>query len=282
MMTTIVDGQGRERSDLAPDLADLAVKDMGCVALRPYGSRALEIRCRPDRIRPKALLKAVDLLERKAWDHHVLSSWVDGQWHSKIIGNYLAAIERLTEMAGQVQSKRRRDFLSRRLAAAAVAEDAAFGPIQHAWRTARGVKGQKLMEAVREASCGRYLEVAPHGGAERLVLVGVGVGEGYSLYGRGWRSMAIGGRFEDMPDYEYAQWASQAYRESFRSGQPIFEEVSAVVNLLRSGRLLLEYRRVILPIGPADRPAGFLGATLGQKVTRLGLEPGHEGGHVVQ
>jgi hypothetical protein len=184
------------------------------------------------------------------------------------------------EMPSAAQGKRPRNFVSRRLAASAVAEDAAFGPIHHAWRTARGVKGRKLMEAVREASCGRYLEVAPQGGAERLVLVGVG--EGYSLYGSGWRSMAIGGRFEDMPDYEYAQWASQAYRESFRSGQPIFEEVTAVVNLLRSGRLLLEYRRTILPIGPADWPAGFLGATLGQKVTRLGLEPGHEGGHVVQ
>ena len=75
---------------------------------------------------------------------------------------------------------------------------------------------------MREASCGRYLEVVPQDGASRLVLDAVG--DGYSLYGNGWKSVAVGGRFEDMPDFEYAQWAAQAYREAFRSGQPIFED----------------------------------------------------------
>ena len=125
------------------------------------------------------------------------------------------------------------------------------------------------MEAVREASCARYLAVDPRDGAAKLVLDAVG--EGYSLYGNGWKSVAVGGRFEDMPDYQYACRAAQAYREAFRSGQPIFEDVSAVVQLLSAGPLLLKYRRAILPIGSGERPSLLLGATLNQSVTRLSL-----------
>jgi hypothetical protein len=134
------------------------------------------------------------------------------------------------------------------------------------------------MEAVREASRGRYLEVDPQDGASKLVL-GV-VGEGYSLYGNGWKSGAVGGIFEDMPDFDYARRAAQAYREVFRTGQPIFEDVTAVVQLLRTGPLLLKYRRVILPIG-GEQPALLLGATLDQQVTHLPVGAGNELGDVL-
>ena len=94
--------------------------------------------------------------------------------------------------------------------------------------------------------------------------------------------MAVGGRFEDMPDYEYARWAAQAYREAFRTGQPIFEDITAVVRLLRTGRLLLTYRRVILPVGGGEHPTVLLGATLDQRVTHLSLGAGDEFGDVLQ
>src|SRR5262249_30713732 len=77
-----------------------------------------------------------------------------------------------------------------------------------------------LLEAVREASGGRYLEVAPRDGAAKLVMAAVG--DGYSLYGNGWKSVAVGGLFEDMPDYEYGCWAAQAYREAVRTARAFF------------------------------------------------------------
>jgi hypothetical protein len=97
------------------------------------------------------------------------------------------------------------------------------------------------------------------------------VGDGYSLYGNGWKSVAVGGLFEDMPDFEYACWAAQAYREAFRTAQPVFEDVAATVRLRHAGLLRLQYRRVILPIGSGEQPTLLLGATLQQSVRRLSL-----------
>ena len=94
--------------------------------------------------------------------------------------------------------------------------------------------------------------------------------------------MAVGGLFEDMPDFEYARWAAQAYREAYRTGEPIFEEVSAAVRLLRRGRLRLTYRRVILPVGSGEHPTRLLGATLDQRVTQLPLGADDEFGDVLQ
>jgi hypothetical protein len=291
MKTTIIDGRGlardgfsslprsKLRSFTGSQLSDHAVKDRGFVVLRRDGFRSVEVRYRPSIVKPRALLKTVEVLTDHDSDRFALNSWI-ADWQTSVFGNRTTAIRHLIALPTAAQNTRQQDFQARRHAPASIVTDPAFGRIQDAWCAARGVKDQRLMEAVREASCGRYLEVIPQSGAERLVMDAVG--EGYSLYGNGWKAVAIGGRFEDMPDYEYAQSAAQAYREAFRTGQPIFEDVTAVVKLLRSGRLLLTYRRAILPIGGGEYPALLLGATLNQRVTHLPLEPSDEFGDVLQ
>lgn len=277
MTTTIIDGRGQVRHWSAS--ADVAVKDMGCVALRRRGSHALELFYRPSAVSPMALLTAVELLNVSDCERVALASWTTG-WQTSLFGDRAVAIRHMIGLTTQAQAPRKREFLSQRHALSTVAADATFGPVQHAWRETLGVLDHRLMQAVREASCGRYLVVDPRDDASRLVLDTVG--EGYSLYGNGWKSVAVGGRFEDMPDYVYACRAAQAYREAFRTGQPIFEDVTALVRLLGSGPLLLKYRRVILPIGSGEHPALLLGATLDQSVTRLSLGAGDELGDVLQ
>jgi hypothetical protein len=291
-MTTIVDGQGRARDGYSSlprsrprcshgesESADAAVKDKGFVAVRRHGSRSVEIRWRPSAVKPRALQKAIELLSNNDWERFVLTSWTTG-WQTSLVGTLPAAIQHLIGLTTAAQSTRERDFRAHRYAPKSIAADAAFARIQDAWRAARGVRTRGLIEAVTEAACGRCLEVVPQDGASRLVLDAVG--NGYSLYGRGWRAVAVGGRFEDMPDFEYAQWAAQSYREVFRAGQPIFEEISAAVRLPRSGRFLLTYRRVILPVGGGEHPALLLGATLNQNVMPLALGAGDELGDVLQ
>jgi hypothetical protein len=291
MKTTIVDGRGlahdgfsslprsKLRSLTGSQLSDYAVKDKGFVVLHRDGSRSVEIRYRPSVVKPKALLKTIELLAIDDWERFVLTSWITG-WQTSLFGNRVAAIQHLIALPTAAQSTRKRDFWAHRHAPGAIAADAAFGRIWDAWRAARGAKTRGLIEAVTEASCGRYLEVVPQDGASRLVMDAVG--SGYSLYGRGWKSVAVGGRFEDMPDFEYAQWAAQGYRDAFRTGQPIFEDIAAAVRLPRSGRFLLTYRRAILPIGGGEHPALLLGATLNQRVTHLALGAGDELGDVLQ
>jgi len=213
-------------------------------------------------------MKAVELLGASDCKRIALTAWVTDR-QTTVIRNPAGAIEHMVGLTREAQSARTHRFLSLRLSASAVAADATFGPIYEMWRARPGVKDGGVMEAVREGSCGRYLEVDPGDGASKLVLAAVG--EGYSLYGNGWKSVAVGGRFEDMPDYTYACCAAEAYREAYRTGQPIFEDITALVRMLRTGPLLLKYRRAILPIGGGEHPTLLLGATLDQSVTRLSL-----------
>jgi hypothetical protein len=271
----IIDGQGRVR--YARVAGEPALQDEGGVALRRRRSGAMEIRYTPNSIKPMAMLRVVELLGQ--CERVVLVPGFSDR-DAPLISRRTAAIERLTRMASEAQSTRSCDFRSQRHALGTAVAHAAFAPIYRAWRASGGRALGNLLEAVREASAGRYLEVVPREGATKLMLAAVG--NGYSLYGNGWKSVAVGGLFEDMPDFEYACWAAQAYREAFRTREPIFEDVAATVRLCRAGPLRLEYRRLILPIGSSDDPTLLLGATLQQNVTRLPVRAGDEVGDVLQ
>jgi hypothetical protein len=272
---TIFDARGRKRASACPEGADDgAALEKGCVALRPCRNGTVEVRFHPGLVKPLALLRAVQWLDDHDCNRCVLGPGIDGR--PVTVLPRLEAIGRIIAWAEDAQSRRRGDFKALRHPWGAPTTDAHLGQIQDAWQASRGTRRHALMAAVREASCGRYLEIVPHDGASRLEIGAVG--DGYSLYGRGWRSVAVGGRFEDMPDYAYAQWAAQAYRDAHRAGAPIVEDVAAIVRLPGAPALRLTYRRVIMPLGDV-----LLGATLGQTIDSvLGLEAGDEAGDVLQ
>jgi hypothetical protein len=290
MTTIIVDDEGepwglslpslRRRLDCPSaisDLAEFAVNVRGFVALHSRGRSTIELRFRPSIVQPVALVKAAELLGERDGIRVVMKS---SEASAPFLGDRNRSIAQLLACAADAQSTRKDDFVARRHMLPSASADADFGRLLEVWNAAPRTKSACLLEAVRAASGGRYLEVVPDYASDRLVIDRVG--DGYSLYGKGWRSVAVGGRFEDMPDFEYARWAAQAYRDASRAREPIFEDVAAAVDLPPAGRLLLTYRRVILPLGAGDRPAVLLGATLGQKVARLGLEAGDEAGDVAQ
>jgi hypothetical protein len=260
-----------------PDPVDFAVEVRGFVALKRRGPATIEMRYRPSIVRPVAMAKAAEVLGACEGVRVVVESSEDGV---PFLGGRERSIAHAMARASDAQSKRANDFLARRQALSTAALDAEFGRILDAWHASSRARSAHLMQAVRAASASRYLEVVPNYASGRLVIAAIG--EGYSLYGDGWKSVAIGGRFEDMPDFEYARWAAKGYRDALRVREPILEEIAAVADLPRLGRMRLAYRRVILPLGGDDRPTLLLGATLGQKVTRLGLEAGDELGDVAQ
>ncbi|MBO0741150.1 MAG: hypothetical protein J2P51_06970 [Hyphomicrobiaceae bacterium] len=274
-MRKIIDGHGRVWHDTAA--ASVAVEENGGVALRRRRSGAMEVRFRPNSVKPMAVLRVVKMLE--TCERVVLVPGFANR-DEQLISHCAAAIERLTQLTNEAQSSRARDFYSRRHWPGAAAADVAFGPLHETWCAARGRRSCHLLEAVRDGSSGRYLEVIPREGATKLVMAAVG--NGYSLYGEGWKSVAVGGLFEDMPDFDYACWAAQAYREAFRTAQPVFEDVAATVRLRHAGPLRLEYRRVILPIGNGEQPTLLLGATLQQSVRPLALGADDEVRDVLQ
>ena len=67
--------------------------------------------------------------------------------------------------------------------------------------------------------------------------------------------MSRGLRFEDQPDFRYAHAAVDAYHEVLRSGQPLLDEIDAIISYPQFSRRRLQYWRLILPIrAPTGEP----------------------------
>lgn len=249
------------------------------IVVRRQG-RHLEFGFWPETVSARAVLQAVEIICDSRPGTRFTLVPRGGARHKRAFDDQPAAVAMLMGLFAGARRTHDARFIFKRLPADTIARDAGFGAIDQAWRTGPARADQSLMEAVRASSSGRYLEVDPQEGGARLIVRTVG--EGYSLYGNGWKSGAIGERFEDMPDSDYARAAADAYREVFRTGEPVFEDVTALVHMMRTGPLLLTYRRVILPIGWPARPVRLLGATLDQRVRPLAFGTTDESGDVLQ
>jgi len=77
-----------------------------------------------------------------------------------------------------------------------------------------------------------------------------------------WQSQARGRLIDDLPDWNYGRWIAAAYREAGRKGQPLLEEVAAVIAWPQLGTLSHAYWRLIVSgVGPGGRRR-LLGVTL--------------------
>jgi hypothetical protein len=277
-MTAWIDRQGRVR--YRSHSAATSAPDCESIAVRRDRRRSVEFRFHPSTVSERALLRAVDAMRDSRPGTQITLAALHGDEQKHTFNDPAAAIAMAMRLFADARHSRTARFLFKRLPAEHIAQDPGFGAILEVWRARRESASQRLTEVIRSSSQGRYLEVDPLDGASKLILRTIG--EGYSLYGNGWKSGALGGRFEDMPDFAYARAAAEAYREAFRTNQPVFEEVTALVQMLRTGLLLLTYRRAILPVGDRPRRHRLLGATLDQRVRRLAFGTGDELGDVLQ
>jgi hypothetical protein len=77
-----------------------------------------------------------------------------------------------------------------------------------------------------------------------------------------WQSRARGRRIDDLPDWYYGQWVADAYREAGRSGQPVLEEVAAMIDWPKLGMLSHAYWRLIVTGTDCGGRTRLLGVTL--------------------
>jgi hypothetical protein len=77
-----------------------------------------------------------------------------------------------------------------------------------------------------------------------------------------WRREARGHRIDDMPDWNYGRWVGDAYRESRQTGQPLLEEVKAIIKWPEAGTFSHSYWRLIVPLIQPGRPTRMLGVTV--------------------
>src|SRR5262245_14812582 len=106
---------------------------------------------------------------------------------------------------------------------------------------------------------GRYVLLTEDGNGELRVS---DFGGTMMSRSRWWRRKARGRRIDDMPDWSYGRWVGDAYREARQTGQPLLEDVKAVVNWPEVGTFAHSYWRLIVPLRRLGHPTRLLGVTV--------------------
>jgi hypothetical protein len=236
------------------DLLQFAILNLGFVAILAEKD-SVRIRLRPAVVAPAAL-GALYLWLHKRRLQRIVVSWYDARWHDEILGwsndgwRRLTALLESTKLANHGYSRRR----------TSIDKLDSANPLRHileeSSRLVSTVSNPQLLPPeLRE----RYVVLVEDGNGELRVC---DFGRTMMSRSRWWRRRAYGHRIDDMPDWSYGRWVGDAYREARQTGEPLLEEVEAVINWPEVGTFSHSYWRLIVPLMQHGHPTRLLGVTV--------------------
>ena len=236
------------------DLTQFAILNLGFIAVEVHRN-SLRIRLRPAVVAPAAL-GAIYLWLHQRPPQRMVVSWYDGRWQDEIVGwggdgwRRLTALLEAAKLPMHAYSRRRVSIDSLDVA----------NPLRHLLedhsRLVSSVANPQLLPtALRK----RYVLLTEDRNCELRVA---DFGDTMMSRSRWWRREARGHRIDDMPDWAYGRWVGNAYRETRQTGQPLLEEVKAVINWPEAGMFSHSYWRLIVPLLQPGHPTRMLGVTL--------------------
>jgi hypothetical protein len=174
----------------------------------------------------------------------VISRAEENAWQHEVVAAGREANDRVVRLVATAHRSEAQSFLRLQN------ESGLRGPLlalYHAWQ----YRPQALLSAdcrdlLNEALAGRYMVLKLPEWTRGLQICDVG--RGYLSFDDPWLSKAIGRRFADQPDKQYAQWAAQAYYEVGSSEQPTIDDCDVLVGGSNRGARRVQYRRLILPL----------------------------------
>jgi hypothetical protein len=236
------------------ELAQFSIVNLGFIGIAA-GRDSVRIRLRPAIVAPAALGALYVWLHRRK-PQRVVVSWYDGRWRDEIVAWSGDGWRRLTALlettALPVPGYTRTRVPIDRLGPA--------NPLRHLFEDKMRLAGsvanpQRLPAALR----GRYVLLSEDGSGELRVC---DFGETMMSRSQWWRRKARGYRIDDMPDWSYGRWVGDAYREARRIGEPLLEDVRAVIEWPEVGTFSHSYWRLIVPLIQSGRPTRLLGVTV--------------------
>lgn len=76
-------------------------------------------------------------------------------------------------------------------------------------------------------------------------LVVEGMGDGYTMFDEKARMALVGKRIDDQLDFDYGRWIASGFRNMLQRGEPVIEDVDAIV--ARPSLVRYRYRRLVVP-----------------------------------
>jgi hypothetical protein len=244
------------------ELRQFAVLNLGFISLAT-SQVSVRIQLRP-MLATQASLCALYLWLHKHAPKRIVLSWYDGRWRDEIVGWHRDGWRRITLLL-EGTAHRAHGFSRTRIASDQLASE---NPLRRVYEDA-----PRLSSIFRTPA-----QMLPSSLAERYILLSEDENRelrvcdfGSALMSRSpeWRSQARGRRINDLPDWNYGHWIADAYREAQSRGQPLLEEVAAVIAWPQLGTLSHSYWRLIVPGAAPSGRRRLLGITLDSARVRV-------------
>ena len=273
MQTLLFDDKGETWDANSPSLAEAlqaslsgdelskyVVKNLGFVAATESDG-SVRLRLRPAVVSPTALSALFYWLHDQTIER-VLISCLDGEWSHELVRSCDEAM-RSAAGARKVHHARSRRRLPQQACGLCTSCSV---PVRCAPRSMPGRQpraeydAEVIRPSLQKALDDRFVLVeAPDGSPDLLIK---DVGSGLTRLAEYWLSRARGLRVEDQPDYAYGKWVARLYQQALCCGEPLLEDVDAVVMWPNQPRQSYRYRRLVLPFKRSGGSTVLLGTTL--------------------
>ena len=256
----------------ADTFATYAVTNLGFIFLME-NRNGLAVSLRPEVVCLRALASTIHLLLDLPRQRTMLSALADEWQYSLFRSPFEVALALVAQL--QLREADQSSFLRRPQRVDDLREKSAFAHLMRAWADANSVFDREQLATVAHRILrGRFVLLEPQQDGRTLIIEDWG--HAYGSFDRRWLAMSRGLRFEDQPDYRYAQAAVGAYHEVLRSGQPLLDEVDAIISRPRYCRTRIQYRRLILPIRAPTGEMRLLSTSLTDPNVDLRSRRAHE------
>ena len=237
------------------ELREFAILNLGFIGLA-ISKGSVRIQLRPVLAKPAALGALYLWLHQRA-PERVVVTWYNGRWQDEVIGWHHDGWRRITCLLES------REHPTQGFSRGTIPLDrlTTENPLRHVLEDA-----SRLASIVADPAqtlpaplADRYLLLLEDDNHELRVC---DFGSALMTRSPQWQRRARGRRVDDLPDWNYGQWVADAYRQAARSGQPLLEEVAALIDWPEHGTLSHAYWRLIVPGVGAGARTRLLGVTL--------------------
>ena len=241
------------------ELSKYVVKNLGFVAASESDG-SVRLRLRPAVVAPTALSALFYWLHDQTIER-VLISCLDGEWSHELVRSRDEAMRRLLALVKFITPDREGDFLSMPRPLHQLQHSSPLRAALDAWSATLGrYDAEVIRPSLQKALDDRFVLVEAPDGSPNLLINDVG--SGLTRLAEYWLSRARGLRVEDQPDYAYGKWVARLYQQALSCGEPLLEDVDAVVMWPDQPRQSYRYRRLVLPFKRRDGSSVLLGTTL--------------------
>lgn len=242
------------------DVGGFAVRCLGWVEVRHSPGR-IHVRIAPKLVQPKALDALYSLLSTVPKSEVELSVRVSQSWERELVATALDATARIDALVHGPESDGGPRFVSIRQPVSVLFRDKQrylINMLQEARDLIGSGDGAAAVRFADADTTGRTsVAVASpvKGEKHRTTWSWEHIGSALRFYTPDERRRIIGADIRKAPDAEYGDWCAQAYDRAIATGEPIIEDVRALVFRRNAASLESRYRRMLIPFtGFAGRP----------------------------